>query len=122
MTTPDAWKQCNGKMVRMKGVMAGVPMQHPLVPQSFKKESETPPGSVMQHPVREYPNKKKYQTYVNVPMGQIVLTSGQKIDCQECIEFDGTAEVVSLGGTPGTKGEYENLWVAVAEYQCVPCG
>ena len=72
----------------------------------------------MRHPVglhdmfdiNTFEHNKRHQTYVDIGGYQIVLSSGERIHCNKCIDIEGIVDIVDLEGGEGTKGSYKNAF------------
>ena len=103
-----SWEKCNGKVVKVKGKIADFVMRHPV-------------GLHDMLDINTFERNKRYQTYVDIGGYQIVLSSGERIHCNKCIDIEGIVDIVDLEGGEGTKGSYKNAWIKVLNFSCAEC-
>ena len=101
---PADWEKCDTKQVKVRGTISPDVMQHP---------------SGLHSALQDLTGKtKSYENYVDVGQMQIVVTYKHKISCDSQIDIEGTLDLVSLGGKPGTKSSYKNYWLKASKVRC----
>ncbi len=73
----------------------------------------------------EWVSRYGYETAVTIrgaadadSMGDLILKSDKLIECRRSINVTGVVNIHSLGGSPGTKGEYSRARIYVKDYKC----